>query len=1114
MAVINGTLGNDVLNGTEFDDTINGFDGADDLFGNDGNDSLIGGPGAVLLGGFNDLLDGGAGNDTLFAGDGPDSLVGGDGNDNLFGEAGADTARGGFGNDNLFGGSENDTLFGDDGDDFLEGGTGADSLVGGAGIDTAFYSFAVSAFLGNPAANTGDAAGDTYDGIENLTSAGFNDVLGGDGGANRLTANAGNDTLVASGGNDTLDGGTGRDTADYSAIAGTTTLRAVGIVEKGGGLGTDQILGIERIVANAAFSNTIDAFVGPGQTTRLVADLSANFLLITGIPFLGSATFTVENFFNVRGTFNDDIVIGSDTAANRFFGTAGDDFYDGRADFDAVDYTSLGAQVTLLAEGAIVKDGGALGTDLISNMESIEAAFGFRNLIDGQIAGPQTTSFFVNLESNLLQVIGIPGIGFASFNVTNFVDVRGTRNADTIIGASFFDNTFFASLGNDAYDGLGGFDSVDYAGIGTGIALRSQGVIDKGPAGVDQIFNMERIVGDAGFRNLIDGFVAGPQATSFDINLLAGTVSILNVPGLGTIGFTVENFEDVRGTANSDTITGNDGDNLFFGSAGFDRHDGAGDFDTIDYTGIGGPVRLLSQGVIEKGALGTDQIFNMERIVGEAGLANLIDGTVAGPQSTSFTVDLAADALTVSGVPVIGSIGFVVENFRDVRGTANGDTVGGDAAGNTFFGSAGGDTYDGREGVDTIEYTGVGGAVTLLSQGVIDKGVLGSDQILNMERIIGAAGFTNRIDGRVADPLAQTTSFNVHLGLNSLVINGIPGIGSASFEVFSFANVNGTNNADVIVGDALVNGLFGEGGNDTVRGGDGNDSLGGGEGADLLDGGAGIDTAGYGGATASIIANLAAPAGNTNIAAGDTYIGVENLSGSSFDDRLTGDSGANQLSGQIGNDTLIGALGADTLIGVAGDDSAQGDGGNDSLNGGGGNDTLAGSVGNDTLVGDAGNDTLDGGDGIDNLNGGAGADAFRGGIGNDTIVGDVGNDTINGGAGADRLTGGLNSDIFVFLANTEGSDTITDFNPAAGQDIFQISRAGFGNVLPVGALPAANFASNLTGTATAAAPQILYDTDAGTLFFDLDGTGAVARAQLATLQGLPVLTVANFTVIA
>ncbi len=97
----------------------------------------------------------------------------------------------------------------------------------------------------------------------------------------------------------------------------------------------------------------------------------------------------------------------------------------------------------------------------------------------------------------------------------------------------------------------------------------------------------------------------------------------------------------------------------------------------------------------------------------------------------------------------------------------------------------------------------------------------------------------------------------------------------------------------------------------------GDDILIGGAGADTLIGDGGIDTASYATSTAAVIANLANSAGNTGHAAGDTYSGIENLTGGSAADTLTGNADANVLDGGNGNDTLIGAAGADTLIGGA-----------------------------------------------------------------------------------------------------------------------------------------------------------------------------------------------------
>jgi hypothetical protein len=105
-------------------------------------------------------------------------------------------------------------------------------------------------------------------------------------------------------------------------------------------------------------------------------------------------------------------------------------------------------------------------------------------------------------------------------------------------------------------------------------------------------------------------------------------------------------------------------------------------------------------------------------------------------------------------------------------------------------------------------------------------------------------------------------------------------------------------------------------------GGDGNDILIGGAGGDLLWGDAGSDTASYETAPAGVTASLADPSTNTGHAAGDTYLSIERLTGSAFDDTLIGNASTNTLVGGAGNDTLIGGAGNDRIDGGAGDDTA------------------------------------------------------------------------------------------------------------------------------------------------------------------------------------------------
>ena len=91
----------------------------------------------------------------------------------------------------------------------------------------------------------------------------------------------------------------------------------------------------------------------------------------------------------------------------------------------------------------------------------------------------------------------------------------------------------------------------------------------------------------------------------------------------------------------------------------------------------------------------------------------------------------------------------------------------------------------------------------------------------------------------------------------------------------------------------------------------------------MLDGGLGLDTADYSTSAAGVTVNLTTGTGTGGDAAGDTFSGIENLTGSDQGDSLTGDANANVLNGGLGDDTLVGGLGADTLIGGGGIDTAD-----------------------------------------------------------------------------------------------------------------------------------------------------------------------------------------------
>lgn len=154
---------------------------------------------------------------------------------------------------------------------------------------------------------------------------------------------------------------------------------------------------------------------------------------------------------------------------------------------------------------------------------------------------------------------------------------------------------------------------------------------------------------------------------------------------------------------------------------------------------------------------------------------------------------------------------------------------------------------------------------------------------------------------------------------------------------------------------------------------------------------------------------------------------------------------------------------------------------------------------------------LDGAEGTERITGSDMADQIGGGLGRDTLAGGDGADWIDGAQGIDLLRGGLGADDFVLATKAADRDVIADF--ASGDHLLvHIGAYPTAAGLAPGALGSA-FLANLTGLAEGTEDRFIYDTDAGRLYFDVDGLGGGKALLIATFTGAPVLTEGDFLVL-
>ncbi len=482
--------------------------------------------------------------------------------------------------------------------------------------------------------------------------------------AETVWAKAGSDSLNGAGGSDTLFGGAGNDSIS-------------------GGDGNDQILGDDNDTQAG------DDFIEGGAGNDLLVGLSGNDILVGGS--------------------GDDALVGG----------AGHDILDGGTGVDWIDGGSGGDNVGLnladetqavnfVLSSAMSASGFTFvdGTH-VRNIESFSLQTGsgddqvFVETLIGQGANNQGLQNYWfagagndRLVADFSSTVETVTLGYFNFNFTTNGHLGIGPASQVGLGIEFpamlsFDGVdAFAISGGAAADSLYGGSGADiFNGNGGNDFLYGNGGDDtlSGGEGNDLIYGVEgddALSGGSGADN-IDGGI-GVDTASY-ATALAGVAARLLTPASNTgdaAGDTYAAIENLRGSAFSDILGGDDTANTLYGDAGADTLLGQGGNDVL-IGGAGADVLGGGAGSDAADYSASGAAVNVSLATG-AGLGGDAQG------DTLFSIEIvtgSAFADTLSGRDFV----------TDTLNGGDGDDV--------LMGRYGGDVLNGGAGIDTIVYT-------------------------------------------------------------------------------------------------------------------------------------------------------------------------------------------------------------------------------------------------------------------------------------------------------------------------------------------------------------------------------------------------------------------------
>jgi RTX calcium-binding nonapeptide repeat (4 copies) len=400
-------------------------------------------------------------------------------------------------------------------------------------------------------------------GIDTLTGTAADDIIKG---------LSGNDRIISSQGADTVDGGAGNnDVIDYSAEIGAIYLNLdpnqYTVQKLFGDYSRDKIANVETVIgalneklANGTLypaNNNIFGATLPRGTT-LDVDLSRNRLTYSSAS-IGTKTLNIKNFIGIFGAIGNNRLKGNDqdnyisipysydyqtgidyNYSSVIVASKGNDLLNNGSRDSTIDYSNIGRAVTINLAAYYSEYGpkninsysvssfkmdiekGGFGADkTIGIFNNIVGANDKENTIDINSISNTIGSVDVNLTSNLLRIntsnVNSSGFKSAQINVTNFVNVVGGKNNDTIVGANK-KGKLTGGGGNDTVTGGNKNDRI----TGSDSTARGVGEVDTltGGGGRDKF-----ILGDANGAYYV-GKGKDDYALITDFNLFQDSINL------------------------------------------------------------------------------------------------------------------------------------------------------------------------------------------------------------------------------------------------------------------------------------------------------------------------------------------------------------------------------------------------------------------------------------------------------------------------------------------------------------------------------------------------------------------------------------------------------------